>query len=345
MFGRKKKVVKSEPDVVRHNKAYPVMTVNIDEMNADDESFRNWIHSAGITSITIRSPFDPYERKDMGLPGQGDNISHESYDMMSAEINAELSNIMFRIIGSRYRTSILVNNGYWVRANYVSPSFRIDHDEYILRSMVHAKPDNNNGFDYWLSQCDDAPGNDALDVFERTELGKAMTWFMEASPEERKTYADIITWVGPDVKPVAFLTGSGKNVAPARLIERAEDYMRHIHASRAGIPEATPDDIADIADGYVANAESAMTMMREPKPAGNADWNAIVDVIDKAMSDMDALVFATSTMTMENENRRLRLALVDTIRDIELMSSEHEQRGRAVIDSALATGGEREHVR
>jgi hypothetical protein len=63
------------------------------------------------------------------------------------------------------------------------------------------------------------------------------------------------------------------------------------------------------------------------------------------MSDMDALVFATSTMTMENENRRLRLALVDTIRDIELMNSEHEQRGREVIDSALAAGGEREHVR
>jgi hypothetical protein len=67
MFGRKKKAAKSESDVVRHDTDYPVMEVDIDEMNADDELFRNWIRSAGITSITVRSPFDPYERRDMGL--------------------------------------------------------------------------------------------------------------------------------------------------------------------------------------------------------------------------------------------------------------------------------------
>ena len=58
MFGRKKKAVRSESDIVRHDTDYPMMAVDIDEMKADDESFRNWIRSAGITSITIRSPFD-----------------------------------------------------------------------------------------------------------------------------------------------------------------------------------------------------------------------------------------------------------------------------------------------
>jgi hypothetical protein len=84
-------------------------------MNADDELFRNWIRSAGITSITVRSPFDPYERRGHGAAGadRAIDISHESYNMMSAKINTELSNIMFRIIGSRYRTSILIDNGYW----------------------------------------------------------------------------------------------------------------------------------------------------------------------------------------------------------------------------------------
>jgi hypothetical protein len=70
-----------------------------------------------------------------------------------------------------------------------------------------------------------------------------------------------------------------------------------------------------------------------------------MDIIDTSATNLDALVFAASTMTMANESRHLRMALVDTIRDIELMNSEHEQRGRAVIDSALTTGREREHVR
>lgn len=237
MFGRKKKAAKSESDVVRHDTDYPVMKVDIDKVNTDDESFRNWIRSAGITRITIRSPFDPYERRDMGLLArQGDDISHKSYDMMSAKINAELSNIMFRIIGSRYRISILIDNGYWV-SSIPNPSFRINHDEYIYCNM--AKVRHGDGYYlYWLRQCDDAPGNDALDDIERMELGKAITWFMEASPEKRKTYAGIITWVGPDIDPVPFLTGDGMNTAPARLIERAEILIEHMEKIRGTIDNA-----------------------------------------------------------------------------------------------------------
>jgi hypothetical protein len=122
--------------------------------------------------------------------------------MASAKINAELSNIMFRIIGSRYRTSILVDNGYWVNS-IPDPSFRINHDEYVYHNM--AKVCHGDGdylyWLYWLSQCDDAPGNDALDIFERTELGKAITWFMEASPEKRKTIRGHHHMCGPGRRP------------------------------------------------------------------------------------------------------------------------------------------------
>jgi hypothetical protein len=343
MFGRKKKVVKSEPDVVRHGKAYPVITVDIDNTDAYSELFKNWINSSGITSITVRSPFDPYERGDMGLLArQGDDISHESYNMASAKINTELSNIMFRIIGSRYRTSILVDNGYWGNS-IPDPSFRINHDEYVYHNM--AKVCHGDGdYLYWLCQCDDAPGNDALDVFERTELGKAITWFMEASPEKRKTYAGIITWVGPDVDPVAFLTGDGMNAAPARLINRADVLIEHMEHARDSMSSTMPDDIMGMVDACMNTAHTAASALRT-RSLADVDWNDQMDIIDTSATNLDALVFAASTMTMANESRHLRMALVDTIRDIELMNSEHEQRGRAVIDSALTTGREREHVR
>jgi hypothetical protein len=343
MFGRKKKAAKSESDVVRHDKDYPIMAVNIDEMNADNELFHNWIHSAGITSITIRSPFDPYERGDMGLLArQGDDISHKSYNMMSDKITAELSNIMFRIIGSRYRTSILIDNGYWGSSS-PDPSFRINHDEYIYLSMAKVRHGDGD-YLYWLCQCDDAPGNDALDDIERMELGKAITWFIEASTEERKTYADIITWVGPDVDPVPFLTGDGMNAAPARLINRADVLIEHMEHARDSMSSTMPDDIMGMVDACMNTAHTAASALRT-RSLADVDWNDQMDIIDTSATNLDALVFAASTMTMANESRHLRLALVDTIRDIELMNSEHEQRGRAVIDSALTTGREREHVR
>jgi hypothetical protein len=332
MFGRKKKVVKSEPDVVRHGKAYPVITVDIDNTDAYSELFKNWINSSGITSITVRSPFDPYERGDMGLLArQGDDISHESYNMASAKINAELSNIMFRIIGARYRTSILIDNGYWV-GSMPNPSFRINHDEYVYHNMAKVRHGDGDylywlfqcDYLYWLSQCDDAPGNDALDVFERTELGKAMTWFMEASPEERKPYADIITWVGPDVDPVAFLTGDGTNAAPARLIERADILVEHMEKIR-GTLTTVPDDIMATVDKYFGTARSALTIIHSPAttPSASRSWNDLLDIIEHSMMAVDALAMTVMTSNLAQSNKQLDMAFASAIHDIELMDGEH----------------------
>ena len=323
MFGRKKKAAKSESDVVRHDTDYPVITVDIDNTDAYSESFRNWIRSAGITSITIRSPFDPYERGDMGLLArQGDDISHESYDMMSAKINAELSNIMFRIIGSRYRTSILIDNGYWA-SSIPDPSFRINHDEYIYRNMATACPARGDHL-YWLCQCDDAPGNDALDDIERMELGKAITWFMEASPEKRNTYAGIITWVGPDVDPVSFLTGDGMNAAPARLINRADVLIEHMEKIR-GTLTTVPDDIMATVDKYFGTARSALTIIHSPAttPSASRSWNDLLDIIEHSMMAVDALAMTVMTSNLAQSNKQLDMAFASAIHDIELMDGEH----------------------
>lgn len=322
MFGRKRKVVRSEPVIVRHSNDYPMMTVNIDDMDADDESFRNWIHSAGITSITVRSPFDPYDRKDMGLlTMQGGGISHESYNMMSAKINTELSNIMFRIIGTRYRTSVLVDNGYWATTGVI-PKFRIDHDEYAYYRMVRGRVSSH--INYWLCQCDDAPGSDALDDLNRMELGKALVWFLEAGPEKRKTYAGIITWVGPDIDPVTFLTGGGMNTAPARVIARADILVEHVEKI-SGTLVNVPDGIRMVIDKYVDTARSALTIIHSPAttPSVSRSWNDLLDIIEHSMMAVDALAMTAMTSNIARSNKQLDTALADTIHDIELMDNEY----------------------
>lgn len=318
--------MRSEPVIASHDKDYPIIIVDIDDMDADDELFRNWIRSAGITSITVRSPFDPYERKNMGLLAeQGDSIDHESYDMMSVKINTELSNIMFRITGTRYSTSVLVDNGYWGGGNYVCSRFRIGHDEYEYHSMVRSMVSSH--VNYWLCQCDDAPGNDALDDLNRMELGKALVWFMEAGPEKRKTYADIITWVGPDIDPVAFLTGDGMNTAPARLITRADALIEHMEHARDSMATTMPDDIMGMVDACMSTAHTAASALRA-RSLADVNWNDQMDIIDTSATNLDALVFAASTMTVANENRHLRMALADTIHDIELMDNEYAAKNR-----------------
>jgi hypothetical protein len=204
-----------------------------------------------------------------------------------------------------------------------NPSFRINHDEYVYHNMAKVRHGDGD-YLYWLFQCDDAPGNDALGVFERTKLGKAMTWFMEASPEERKKYAGIITWVGPDVDPVLFLTGSGKNVAPARLIERADILVEHMEKIR-GTLTTVPDDIMATVDKYFGTARSALTIIHSPAttPSASRSWNDLLDIIEHSMMAVDALAMTVMTSNLAQSNKQLDMAFASAIHDIELMDGEH----------------------
>jgi hypothetical protein len=173
---------------------------------------------------------------------------------------------------------------------------------------------------------------------------RGLIGMISMSPRKRKQFASIITHVSLTTDPVSFLSGgaASRGVANGSYEHdrrRAATFIDHMRRTRDGLARSMPGAVMELADRYVDMADESAELI------GGADESSPVAIIENAMSALDALAFKARSMRLADEGRRLDAALAAAMRDIELMDGEHEQRGREVIESALTTGREREHVR
>lgn len=303
--------------------------------------FTNWVRSVGITGISIRSAADPFAAGSYGIDHtllitQGISIS----DGRTESINAELSNTMIHVTANKYVTSIILTGPYkFDSPGYYDvdkqPRIHIGDDEYRYAVAAVSKH-------MFIDQCDDMPGNDVFTTLDREALVCGLLGLLGMSPEDRREFSSIITWVGPDVDPVAFLTGSRDGTVPAannRDRRMAATFIDHMKRTRDDLARSMPEAIMSMADRYVAVADESASLIP------TAIDRSAIGTIEDAMLSLDALAFTARSTRLADEGRRLDGALAAVMRDIELMNSEHEQHDREVIDSALVAGREREHVR
>lgn len=305
--------------------------------------FSGWIAAAGVTGIVIRSENDPFAAPFDGV----DRMWPATYDQKSASdrraksINAELSNTMIRVTTNKYVTSMAIT-GQYVFSDPIcyhreQPRIRIGDDEYRYAAVALSRH-------VVIDQCDDMPGNDVLMTNDRETLMRGLIGMISMSPRKRKQFASIITHVSLTTDPVSFLSGgaASRGVANGSYEcdhQRAATFIDHMRRTRDGLARSMPGAVMELADRYVDMADESAELI------GGADESSPVAIIENAMSALDALAFKARSMRLADEGRRLDAALAAAMRDIELMDGEHEQRGREVIESALAAGREREHVR
>lgn len=303
--------------------------------------FSGWIAAAGVTGIVIRSENDPFAAPFDGV----DRMWPATYDQKSASdrraksINAELSNTMIRVTANKYVTSMVIT-GQYVFSDPIcyhreQPRIRIGDDEYRYAAVALSRH-------MVIDQCDDMPGNDVLTTRDRETLMRGLIGMISMSPRKRKQFASIITHVSLTTDPASFLTGSEDGtVTPSnnRDRRRAATFIDHMRKTRDGLRPIMPGAIMELADRYVGMADESAELIP------TAIDRSAIDTIEDAMLSLDALAFTARSTRLAGEGRRLDAALAAAMRDIELMDGEHARRGREVIDSALATEREREHVR